>query len=331
MRGVVVAIVVLAASRVAAQPAREVVLVAADDPAFQDALDEVLAPAGLATRAIEAAPPSLTDITRVSRELADREHATATIWLVTGPTTTTLVTYDRDVDRVLVRAIKAAPPLDAAQRAQAARMARTMLRALRVTPDTNLPPPRAEQAPAVRAAAAAAVEPVARRTLALGVGAGTRAGEPAATLAFDGNATLVWRPDALGIALAGQYSPANERTTPAFAGNASDDAIALCARLPLELAGRELRIVVLAGGALHVETLRGTTTAGMTVSETRFDPALRAGAVLEHALDPSVDVGLAVTGDYLLERQRYALDNAEILLIPRAQLTAAFVLTLRLL
>ncbi|HUJ63707.1 MAG TPA: hypothetical protein VLX92_34645, partial [Kofleriaceae bacterium] len=113
MRVILGAIVVLAAvSRAAAEP-REIVVVIADDAAFQSALDAELAPAGITTRRIEATPPTLTDIARVSRALADREHATATIWLVSAAGTTTLVAYDRDVDRMLVRALALAEPLDA--------------------------------------------------------------------------------------------------------------------------------------------------------------------------------------------------------------------------
>ncbi|HUJ57567.1 MAG TPA: hypothetical protein VLX92_03730, partial [Kofleriaceae bacterium] len=209
---------------------------------------------------------------------------------------------------------------------------RTMLRALRVTPDTDLPPPRADQAPALRAAAAAVVAPAPMRgALALALGAGTRAGAPAASVAFDGNAAAIWRPDALGLALTGQYTPSHERTAGTFAGTASDEAVGLVARLPIALGVDRLRVVAMAGGALHVITLRGTIAAGTGVAETSYDPAVRAGAALEYALDPTVDVGVSAVADYLVQRQRYDVDASEILLIPRAQLEVAVVLTLRLL
>src|SRR6202042_3183731 len=98
-------------------------------------LRDALLPADIAIVVVDAPTPTLGDVTSASRVLVDREHATGAIWWIAGSAGSTLVTYDRGVDRVLVRTVAFATPLDAAQSAEAARMARTMLRALRVTPD----------------------------------------------------------------------------------------------------------------------------------------------------------------------------------------------------
>src|SRR5262245_35190955 len=95
----------------------------------------------------DVAPPTIADLAAESRRLADREHATATVWLMPATSGATLVTYDRHVDRLLVRELPYPSPLSATQAAEAARMVRTMLRALRVTSDPDQAPPVAAGPP----------------------------------------------------------------------------------------------------------------------------------------------------------------------------------------
>src|SRR5438309_4014343 len=141
VRLAVVVVLACAVAPAAAQPTAAVALASAD-PSFHAALAAALAPNGTAVIDSDAAPPSLGDLTAGSRELADREHAAGTVWLIAGPNGSTLVAYDRTADRVLVRELPYSLPLAATQAAEAARMTRTMLRALRAMPEAEQTPPR---------------------------------------------------------------------------------------------------------------------------------------------------------------------------------------------
>ena len=329
MKVYVGAILVLAvASSATADPAHETVVVTTDDPTLRVDLRDALMPADIAIVWADAPTPTLGDVTIASRALADREHATAAIWLIAGAGTSTLVTYDRGVDRVLVRTLAFTTPLDAAQSAEAARMARTMLRALRVTPDTNLPPPHPDEARAIRAAAVvSAPRSLAEPRFAVAVGLGLHVNAPAATIAPAASAMLIWRPDSLGIAIAGAYSPAASLTTSTFTGTATDDSVSVLARLPFVVSS--FRLAVMAGPALHMTSLRGEVLDGDMPAITHYDPSARAAAIGAYVVDPSVDVGLGLSADYALDRQRYRFDMTEVLVIPRFQLAAELVLTLR--
>ncbi|HEX4454746.1 MAG TPA: hypothetical protein VH143_27990 [Kofleriaceae bacterium] len=329
MRVYVGAIIVLAvASSAIAEPSHETVVVTTDDPMLRSELRDALLPADIAIVLADAPTPALVDVTSASRALVDREHATAAIWLIGGSGVSTLVTYDRGVDRVLVRTLAFTTPLDAAQSAEAARMARTMLRALRVTPDTNLPPPHPEEARVIRAAAVASTPlPAAEPHVAIAVGLGVRVNAPAATIAPGASAMVIWRPDALGVAIAGAYAPSASLTTSTFMGTVSDDSLSVLARLPFAV--RRFRLSVMAGPALHITSLHGQVVDGDMPAITHYDPSARAVALGAYAIDPSVDVGLGVAADYVLDRQRYSFDTSEVLVIPRFELAAELMLTVR--
>ena len=337
LRSLVAALVVVITARAAASPApaSESVVVATDDPAFRGALAEALAPAGIGVVTRDGVTaPALAEIAAVSRTLADDAHATGTVWLVATPGSATLVTYDRGVDRVLVRTLPFGAPLTPARAAESARMARTMLRALRVTPDTDLLPPRASEAAAVRARppspAPAPTPSPAAASLATSFAMGVRVGAAGRSIGLAAEAGVAWRPDELGLALTGSYAPAGEVATSMLAGSVHDDAIAALARWPVRLADR-VRVVALGGAALHVVALRGTLANGANADETSVDPALRAGVLGAWALDPTVEIGLQVSADYLLTRQKYEFDSTEVLVIPRFQLVAGVVVALRVL
>jgi hypothetical protein len=321
-------VVVAVSSRAIADPARDRVVVATTDEAFRGELADALGPSDFSLVVVDEPIPTLADVTRISRGLADREHATAAVWLVASPNGSTLVTYDRGVDRVLVRTIAFAPPLSPAQGAEAARMARTMLRALRVTPDINLPPPHPDEARAIRASAAAFAIAPHRGPALIGVvlGVGVHVHPPGAGAAAAGSAMVIWRPDELGVAIAGDYAPSSSFATSTFTGAAHDDSVALLARWPVALAS--FRLVALAGPALHITGLRGQASDGEMPAITHVDPAVRGQVIGAYALDRTVDVGVAVAGDYVADRQRYSFDASEVLAIPRFQVLAELVLTL---
>ena len=141
VRLAVAVLLACAVAPAAAQPTQAVALASAD-PSFHDALAAALAPTGTSVIDADATPPALGDLTAGSRALADREHATGTVWLIAGPSGSTLVAYDRAVDRVLVRELPYTTPLSATQAAEAARMTRTMLRTLHAMPESEQAPPK---------------------------------------------------------------------------------------------------------------------------------------------------------------------------------------------
>ncbi|MGE5184563.1 MAG: hypothetical protein ACM31C_20975 [Acidobacteriota bacterium] len=328
MRWLVAFLIASAATRAVADT-RESVALASSDASFRAALADVLAASGTTVvPADDASPPSLADLTAGSRALADREHATATVWLIAAPNGSTLVAYDRAVDRVLVRELAYAVPLTRSQAAEAARMTRTMLRALRAMPESEPkvvappPPPIPPPPPPI------AIErpPVASASLGLGLhvlAPGSDA-QPAATIAG------TWRPDRLGATLAATLAPSSDLFAAAFTGEVRDTTLAACIRLPLRVAPR-IAVGAQAGAALHVVHLEGTLVDGETVDQTSVDPALRLGADAVYEVDPELSFGFAVSADTLLARQIFEAGSDRVLAVSRVQLVAGIIATLRIL
>ena len=323
---ILVAVVVAASMPAAAAPAPESIALAASDPVFAAALDEALAPAGMAVIAAGDVPaPSIAGLSTASRELADRLHATATVWLIEAPPGATLVTYDRERDRVLVRELPYALPLSAPQAAEAARTARTMLRALRVTPDVDQPPPLAVDAPAIRETVVVRDAP---QRLSASAIFGVRVGAPSTDV---GGAILVaWRPDELGIAVSAELGPTDDIMLPTFTGDAVDGAAAVLARLPIRITPK-IRLATMLGAALHIIRLHGALDVGTPIHLTRFDPAARAGLVATYSLGRDLDAGVAITFDCLLDRQKYETGSEAVLDVPRFQAMIGGIVTLRVL
>jgi hypothetical protein len=324
------ALVVWLVARTAA--ADEPIVVSSSDAGFRAALAEALAPAGLVVTVVDdPAPENIANIASASRTIADRESATATVWLVTGADGVTLVAYDRGVDRVLIRSLSYGEQLTPAQAAEAARMARTMLRALRVTPDTDQQPPSAREAPVVRATATrpAVQVPPAPSVLAIDVDGGARVLGPGATVAPSAALAVIWRPDGLGVAIAVRLAPASAVRETGFDGRITDQSVALLARLPIRIAGR-LAIAGTAGLALHRLALDGDLV-DEPVTDRRFDLAIRAGTALTYAVRETIGVGLAASADGLLERPSYMSGPEPVLVVPRLQLSFGIVVTARIL
>ena len=213
-------------------------------------------------------------------------------------------------------------------------MARTMLRALRVTPELSLPPPRAAEAVAVRKRAETEAVPVvlppAPTAFAMQVGGGVRVGGPAADAAAMGSVAILWRPDGLGAAVTANLAPRGDIRSTAFTGTIRDDAIALTARLPIALVDR-LDLVPELGAALHVMSLEGIQSAdGASSSSSRVDPAIRGGLAATYGIG-AFEIGLGVTLDWLVRRQAYEVGTTEVLQIRMFQISVGLGLMARFL
>jgi len=324
---VCVRLLVLAMSALVARAAHgETIVVASSDPGFISALTAALDSSGLAvTPAQPAWRGEITDLTGDARALADASHASATIALVFGSADATLVAYDRALDRVLLRVLPFRAPLTDAQSAELASAARSMLRALRVTPDVDLPPPRASEAAAIRehAAAAAIAVPAPASAprddlLALELGAGARFGAVGAAASEEAALGIVVRPDAAGGVVSASVAP-SASVTGAFMGTVAETSLAASARLPLQLAAR-LSIATTAGIALHRIHLAGTTTSG-AIDVIRYDPGLCAGVDLRYALRSGLEVGASASLEGLLRYQDYTVAGAQVLDVPAARVS----------
>ena len=325
LRIVLATIVVLVARAVVAQPVSESIVLAGSDPVFQSALDEAVAPAGLGViRASDVTAPSLGALSTASRELADRLHATATVWLISSPSGVTLVTYDRERDRLLIRELPFELPLSPTHAAEAARIARTMLRALRTSPDIDQPPPTVEEAPKLRAEVSAPSQ----HKLAVSALVGDRFGAPDGDLV--GQLAVVWRPDRLGFAISGELAPSADVTSSAFTGTVLDVAVAAVARLPIILAPG-VRVTPVTGFALHTLRLHGALSTNQPIRDRQFDIAWRVGGGLTYRLGRDLDVGLGVTVDLLLNRQHYEAGDVQVLIVPRLQALIGALITFRVL
>ena len=336
VRAISLSLLLLAAVAGAAPP--ETVVVVSDDPGFAQAADEAFRAAGVtAVRVGDLAVPAIADLTGASRQLADGEHATAAVILVFGGDGATLIAYDRGVDRALIRVLPYRAPLGPRESAEAAHMARTMLRALRVTPELDLPLPHPQEALAIRAQTAAAqlAAPTAVSdggdvgVLAVALGGGLRAGAPGAAAGASGTVQLIWRPDALGLAMTASLARAAEVETAAFTGMASDAVGAVTARLAIRPAPRWW-LAGEVGAAVHRVHVTGALP-GTPVDVARLDPAIRVGGAAMFVASRRLSAGLAVWADGLLVRQDYRVANQRILGVPIAQLTLDVTLVARVL
>lgn len=328
MRAIVAVVTVLASTAVAS-PAPETVVVASSDESFRAALNDALTPTGMRVIATADQAPSVAELSITARQIAEREGATSTVWLIFSPDKTTLVVYDRDVDRVLVREVPYAAPLDPAKAAEIARMARTMLRALRVSPEVDLPLPRVEEARIVRAQVVASTIAAAprARTFAVAAAVSLRVGAAASDASLDGRFSVLWRPDSLGLGLHASLATDGDLETTQFMGTIADDSIGLTLHYPI-ITGPKVHVLAAGGLALHSISVEGAID-GEAVTDRRYDPAVRLVMTANYELGPNLDIGVGVSADGLLRRQRYASGMDEVLVVPRVQLTTGLIVTFR--
>jgi hypothetical protein len=325
-RALVIVAYILLAGVAHADPQR--VVVAASDRVLVNALGDVFAPEGTIVIAVSDAPPAgIATLTAVSRTVAEREHADAVVWLLVDPEGATLVAYDRKVDRVLVRPLPYAPPLSAAGAAETARAARTMLRALTIAdePERSLPPVVIEKPVIVTVPTPPRPWP----NLAAMAGFGGRYGRLGEDGVIEGQIAVAWRPDMLGVVAMAALSPRASVSNPAFTGEVSDNSFALCARMPFQIVPR-IGVAGLVGPAVHAVDIKGTQGAE-EVRALRFDLAARFGATGVYALSNRFDVGLSVSMDTLLRRQKYEVAGGQMLVMPRLQVSVGLMVAVRIL
>jgi hypothetical protein len=325
------AAVVLFATQVAhAEPKR--VVVATSDRALAGALGAALAPSGMDIVEVGDAPPAaINELSTLSRTVAERERARAVVWLLVDGESATLVAYDRDVDRVLVRPLPYAPPLSAARAAETARAARTMLRALKLSDEQERPAPQPQpiQIEDEQSPFAVTNDPRPSPNVSVLAGFGGRYGRLGEDGVVEAQLAAGWRLDGLGGLAMISLSPEASLSSPSFMGSVSDNSFAIAARMPFRIAPRVV-VAGLAGPAVHVVRVRGTVGAE-EVSALRFDAALRAGASGTYAVTNRIDLGLAVSMDSLLRRQKYEVAGGEVLVMPRLQVSVGLIFSLRVL
>ena len=307
------------------QPSR--VVVATTDRVLLGAIADALFPAGMIVMQVDdVAPAAIGELTAMSRTVAEREGASAVVWLLVETAGTTLVAYDRAVDRVLVRPLPYVPPFSADRAAETARAARTMLRALKLSDDSE-----PERPPIVEVPIAVVQPPPARPwpNVVAYVGFGGRYGRLGEDGVVEAQFAAAWRPDALGVVAMASLSPQASLSSPSFMGNVSDNSFALAARIPFAIAPR-IAVAGLAGPALHAVRVEGTLGAE-SVSALRFDAAFRVGATAGYAVTDRLDVGLAISMDTLLKRQRYEVMGGQVLVMPRLQVSVGLLISVRVL
>lgn len=314
----------------AAAPDLETAVVAASDEAFRDALRDALAPTGMRLIATADEPPSVVAISATARRIAERERASCVVWLISTEEGTTIVAYDRDVDRALVRNVGYSAPLTATKAAAAARTTRTMLRALRLTPDIDQPLPTVAAARVARSqleAPVGGVAPGGRQRFAVSASVAGRAGSAnGGDVGLVGTLAAFWRPDALGLGLHLSTATRASVQEGRFSGRAADDSMALTIHAPVAL-GPRLRVRALAGVAVHAVSLDGTLE-DLPTQIRHFDPALRVGLVAGYQLTRTLDIGLTVSADALLLRQKYVVGDTPVLTVSRFQLSTGIAMTL---
>ncbi len=303
-----------------APAAADSVALATTDPSFHRALSDALVSTGMTVViANDVAAPALGELTAGSRALADREHATATVWLVPSATGSTLVAYDRGVDRVLVRELPYHVPLTATQAAEAARMTRTMLRALRVMPQSEPAPKEVVAPPPQEPDVVVPVEPPGEPRFAAALGLDMHVLAPGSDATPVASLAVMWRPERLGVMISAELAPSSDLTAAAFTGDVRDTTLAAVVRSPLRV---EPKIVVSAeaGLALHLIHLHGILVDGEPVDTTGVDPAVRVGATAGYAVRANLLIGFGISADTLVVRQVYDAGMDHVLEVPRVQI-----------
>ena len=303
------------------------VVVATSDRVLVAALADAFFPAGMVVLQVDdVAPAAIGELAATSRTVAEREGAGAVVWLLVEPTSTTLVAYDRNVDRVLVRPLPYVPPLSAARAAETARAARTMLRALKLSDEPDSQPQPVVTVP-IKTEPPATPRPWGN--FAAFASFGGRYGRLGEDGVVELQVAAAWRPDGLGAIAMASLSPQASLSSPSFMGSVSDNSFALAARIPFVIAPR-ISVAGFAGPALHAVSVDGTLGAE-SVSALRFDAAFRVGATGGYAVTDRLDVGIAVSMDTLLKRQRYEVMGGQVLVMPRLQVSVGLLISVRVL
>lgn len=318
MRILVVVMLLACAATAAATPDEpHAIVFVGNDPELVDALGTVME--GHTIDAIGERPtPALAELGPESRRLAEEHHAIATVWLTPTTNGATLITYERSADSFVVREVPYKLPLETTRAFETARMVRVMLRAIAERSDAQPTPvpvipnvPGAEPGPSVAAS----------------IGGGAWFATPHASAAPMTAIAFAWRPYGFGVAATAMLATTSDFANDAITGDVHVWRVTAEARYALRVAPR-VRITPGLGLSLHsVEVELGGSE---MLTSHRYNPALVLGTSVGIALPHRVEVGLALSADCLLRRQRYAVGNEEVLAVQRIQATAGILVGIRL-
>ena len=326
MRGLVVALLVacsLTSARAESDDSIHFhIVVVGNDPELIEALEWVMEGQNTGITAIGDRPtPSLADLGPESRRLADENRAIATVWISPTAAGATLVTYERTADRFVVREVPYKLPLDATQAAETARMVRVMLRAVRDRND--------EEAVTRRVHVPRPLQLAREPQLAASLGVGAWFATPDATAVAMTSLHVAWRPYGFGAGVSAMVATATDLDRGAFRGDVRVWRIAAQIHKALHVAPA-VRVTPGAGLALHAVWLDGQLGGGDMLSSRRYNPAVQIGTVVGIALAYRVELGLAVSADCLLRRQRYELGTEQLIDVPRIQAMMGILVGIRL-
>jgi hypothetical protein len=261
--------------------------------------------------------PSMPSSAEKAHAISQRHDAGAAAWIADDGSGSALWIFDGESDRTVARRLASPPPYDDPTAAAVALSIKTLLRfsavappVERLAPDEREPAPVAATPDAADRVVLVVRSGLRRRDTGVGayeprIGLGARVRVPAfgLDLALDGGVRL-----GSGETLAG----------PTYAGHFED--VALVGRLGLDLGRGRLHLLPMVGGGLHLTSVDGTLfPSGLDAGRSRLNPSLDAGLLAALELSHGVEVGLELEGAWILRRQRYRVEGAEIFDLPAAE------------
>lgn len=285
------------------------VVLVKSDPELRDAIHVALAPWKTSVVEVDTEPPSgpMADAVEQARDLADRQRASAVVWVnADGPGT--LFVYDRQEHWIIARPLGTEIPFDAPSAAAAALSVKTALR------HSEVAPPQERRPRALR-------EPRSFPRFVTSLAGGLRVRQTDARR-YEARASLgaTYFPSALdgrlGAGVLLGTGPGISVTTDSFAGRFLEHVLlaTLVSRVPF---GRHVDLRTFLGAGFQITSLSGSALdPAIRSSALRANPALSAHLELGYALD-ALRFALRAGGVIGLRTQTYLMDGTNILKVER--------------